>query len=110
MVHRSYLKRLMCPANSTSFSDIADYVYDRCPLPGADVGAVEHTFLHFGIFRSECVLCLFGGCARCIIAGGTQELYTCLFRQIVRLLPYISQCFAQPALGVRCISLSCSSS
>ena len=43
------------------------------------------------------------------IAGSTQELYTCLFRQMARLLLKISRCLAyaaQPAMILRCISLS----
>ena len=43
------------------------------------------------------------------IAGSTQELYTCLFRQMARLLFKISRCLAyaaQPAMILRCISLS----
>ena len=44
-----------------------------------------------------------------VIAGSTQELYTCLFRQMARLLLKISRCLAyaaQPAMHLRCISLS----
>ena len=44
-----------------------------------------------------------------VIAGSTQELYTCLFRQMGRLLLKISRCVAyaaQPAMILRCISLS----
>ena len=44
-----------------------------------------------------------------VIAGSTQELYTCLFRQMARLLLKISRCLAyaaQPAMILRCISLS----
>ena len=44
-----------------------------------------------------------------VIAGSTQELYTCLFRQMARLLLKISLCLAyaaQPAMILRCISLS----
>ena len=42
-------------------------------------------------------------------AGSTQELYTCFFRQMERLLLKISRCLAyaaQPAMILRCISLS----
>ena len=42
-------------------------------------------------------------------AGSTQELYTCLFRQMARLLLKMSRCLAyatQPAMILRCISLS----
>ena len=44
-----------------------------------------------------------------VIAGSTQELYTCLFRQMARLLLKITRCLAyaaQPAMILRCISLS----
>ena len=44
-----------------------------------------------------------------VIAGSTQELYTCLFRQMARLLLKISRCLAyaaQPAMILRCIALS----
>ncbi len=44
-----------------------------------------------------------------VIAGSTQELDTCLFRQMARLLLKISRWLAyaaQPAMTLRCISLS----
>ena len=44
-----------------------------------------------------------------VIAGSTQELYTCLFGQMARLLLKMSRCLAyaaQPAMIFRCISLS----
>ena len=44
-----------------------------------------------------------------VTAGSTQELYTCFFRQMERLLLKISRCLAyaaQPAMILRCISLS----
>ena len=44
-----------------------------------------------------------------VIAGSTHELYTCLFRQMARLLLKMSRCLAyaaQPAMILRCISLS----
>ena len=44
------------------------------------------------------------------IAGSTHELYTCLLGQMTRLILKISQCSAyaaQPAMIIRCISLSC---
>ena len=47
--------------------------------------------------------------AQYVIAGSTQELYTCLFRQMARLLLKISRCLAyaaQPAVILCCISLS----
>ena len=44
-----------------------------------------------------------------VVAGSTHELYTCLFRQMARLLLKMSRCLAyaaQPAMILRCISLS----
>ena len=44
-----------------------------------------------------------------VIAGSTQELYTCHFRQMARLLMKMYRCLAyaaQPAVILRCISLS----
>ena len=46
-----------------------------------------------------------------VIAGSTQGLYTCLFRQMARLLLKMSRCLAyvaQPAMILCCISLSSS--
>ena len=99
------------------FSYSVDYIYDFCPLPDPDVGLsifvcdVEPTSFHFGLYGRKFVLCLFGQCpGLCtVIAGSTQELYTCLFRQMARLLLKMSQCLAyaaQPAMLLRCISLS----
>ena len=45
-----------------------------------------------------------------VIAGSTQELYICLFRQMTRLLLKISRCLAyaaQPAMSLRCIYMTC---
>ena len=101
------------------FSHSVDYICEFCPLTNPDVGPsifvcdVEHTSFHFGLCGRKFVLCLFGQCpGLCtiyVIAGSTQELYTCLFRQMARLLLKISRCLAyaaQPAMILRCISLS----
>ena len=98
------------------FSHSVDYIYEFCPLPNPDVGPsifvcdVEHTSFHFGLCGRKFVLCLFGQCpAPYVIAGSTQELYTCLFGQMARLLLKISRCLAyaaQPAMILRYISLS----
>ena len=101
------------------FSHSVDYIYEFCPLPNPDVGPsifvcdVEHTSFHFGLCGRKFVLCLFCQCpyvsAPYVLAGSTQELYTCLFRQMARLLLKISRCLAyaaQPAMILRCISLS----
>ena len=104
------------------FSYSADYIYDFCPLPDPDVGLsifvcdVEHTSFHFGLCGRKFILCLFGQCpGLCTIChswqrfGSTQELYPCIFRQMSRLLLKMSRCLAyaaQPAMILRCISLS----
>ena len=71
VVHRSSLRRLICPAQDHFiFSHIADYIYDFCLLPDPDVGLsvlvglcdVEHTSFHFGLCGRKFVLCLFGQC------------------------------------------------
>ena len=102
------------------FSHIVDYIYEFCPLPDPDVGPsifvcdVEHTYFHFGLRPQVCSVlvkkCLVSVqvSAPYVIAGSTQELYTCLFR-LARLLLKISRYLAyaaQPAMILRCISLS----
>ena len=76
------------------FSHSVDYIYEFCPLPDPDVGPsifvcdVEHTSFHFGLCGRTFVLCLFGQCpGLCTICHScsTQELYTCLFRQMARM-------------------------
>ena len=97
------------------FSHSVDYIYEFCPLPNPDVGPsifvcdVEHTSFNLVCAAAS----LFCAClvsvqvsAPYVIAGSTQELYTCLFRQMARLLLKISRCLAyaaQPAMIHRCI-------
>ena len=101
------------------FSNSVDYIYDFCHLPDPDVGLsilvcdVEHTSYFFGLCGRKFVMCLFGQypvlCSPYVIASSTYELYTCLFRQMARLLLKIPRCLAyaaQPAMIIRCISLS----
>ena len=86
------------------YSHSVDCIYAFCPLPDPDVGPsifvcdVEHTSFHFGLCGRKFVLCLFGQCpgltqvsAPYVIDGSTQELYTCLFGQMARLLLKISR-------------------
>ena len=89
-----------------SYSD--DYIYDCCPLTDPEVGLsifacdVEHIRLSILVCA---VASLFCDCMVSVI----QELYTCLFRQMARLLLKISRCLAyaaHPAMVLRCISLS----
>ena len=113
------------------FSQSVHYIYDFCPFPDPDVGPsifvcdVEHTSFHFGMCGHKFVQCLVWSVSRCkfvqclvwsvyrslhhVIAGSSQELYSCLFRQMARLLLKISRCLAyaaQPAMILHCISLS----
>ena len=85
-----------CPGPNF-FSHSADHICDFCPLPDPDVGLsiivcdVEHTSFHCGLCKF--VLCLFDQCPvhHYVIAGSTQELYICLFKQMARLLLTISR-------------------
>ena len=87
-----------CPG-PLHFSHIADYIYDCCPLPNPDVGPsifvcdVEHTSFHFGLCGRKFVLCMFGQCPvhHYVMADSTHELYTCIFKQMARLLLKISR-------------------
>ena len=100
------------------FSHSVDYIFEFCPLPDPDVGPsifvcdVENTSFHFGLCGRKFVLCLFGRCpGLCTICHSWQHtgVVTCLFRQMARLLLKISRCLAyaaQPAMILRCISLS----
>ena len=100
------------------FSHSVDCIYYFCPLPDPDVGLsifvcdVEHTSFHL-VCAAACLFCdclvIVQVSAPYVIAGSTQELYTCLFRQMARLLLKISRCLAyaaQPAMILSCISLS----
>ena len=100
------------------FYHSVDYIYEFCPLPDPDVGPsifvcdVEHTsFILVCAAASLFCACLVSVqvSAPYVIAGSTQELYTCLFRPMARLRLKISRCLAyaaQPAMILRCISLS----
>ena len=65
-VHRSSLRRLVCPAQD-HFVFLTVYIISMiCPLPDPDVGPsifacdVEHTSFHFGLCGHKFVMCLFG--------------------------------------------------
>ena len=101
------------------FSHSVDYIYEFCPLPDPDVGPsifvcdVEHILLSILVCAAASLFCAnlvsVQVSAPYVIAGSTQELYTCLFRQMARLLLNISRCLAyaaQPAMILHCISLS----
>ena len=76
------------------FSHSVDYIYEFCPLPNPDVGPISVCDVELLLSILVCAAAsLFCAClvsvqtsAPYVIAGGTQELYTCLFRQMARLL------------------------
>ena len=81
-VHRSSLRRLICPAldHLIFLTVLIIYIYDLCPLPDPDVGLsilvrdVEHTSFHFGLYGRKFVLCLFGQCpGLCTICHSWQH-------------------------------------
>ena len=101
------------------FSHSVDYIYEFCPLPNPDVGPsifvcdVEHTSFHFGLCGRKFVLCLFGQCPGiCTICHSWQHtgvVHLSFQAVMARLLLKISRCLAyaaQPAMILRCISLS----
>ena len=100
------------------FSHSVDYIYEFCPLPNQMLVLLS-LYVMLSILLSILVCAaasLFCAClvsvqvsASYVIAGSTQELYTYLVRQMARLLLKISRCLAyaaQPAMILRCISLS----
>ena len=100
------------------FSHSVHYIYDFCPLPDPDVGtSVFYVMLSIILSILVCAAaCLCCAClvsvqvsAPYVIAGSTQELYTCILNQMARLLLKASRCLmyaSQPAMILRCISLS----
>ena len=107
-IHRSSLRRLMCPAKDhliflTLLIIFMSFVISltRCWCSCPSVLAAASLFC-------ACLVSVHVS-APYVIAGSTQELYTCLFRQMARLLLKISRCLAyaaQRAMILRCISLS----
>ena len=117
-VHRSSLRRLICSAQDHFIFISVDYVYVFF-LSLTQMLVFLSLYVMLSILLSILVCAaasLFCACllsvhvsAPYVIAGNTQELYTCLFRQMARLLLKISRCVAyaaQPAMILRCISLS----
>ena len=106
-VHRSSLRRLMCPARD-HFYPIADYIYIYyfCLLSDP-VLVFLSLYVMLSILLSILVCAvasLFCAClvsvqvsAPYVIAGRTHELYTCFFRQMSMLLLKISRCFVYAA-------------
>ena len=112
-VHRSSLKRLMWPAQDqfiflTLLIISMTFVFSLTQmLVFLSLYAMLSILLSILVCAAASLLC---AClvsvqvsAPYVIAGSTQELYTCLFRQLARLLLKISWCLA---LILRFISLS----
>ena len=118
-VHRLPLRRLICSAQD-HFIFLTVYIISMTlvlSLTQMLVLLSLHVMLRILLSILVCAAArLFCAClisaqvsAQYVIAGSTHELYTCLFRQMARLLLEISQCLAyaaQPAMILRCISLS----
>ena len=98
-VHRSSLRRLICPAQD-HFIFLTVLIISKMTFVLSLTQMLVFLSLyvmlsillkfHFGLCGRKFVLCLFGQCpGLCtiyVIAGSRQELYTCLFRQMARLL------------------------
>ena len=104
-----------CPG-TFHFSHSADYIYDflyspwpRCWSFYSCMWCWAYLFPFLSV-RPASLLC---ACLVSVqfyspysIAGSTQELYTCLFRQMAMLLLNVSRYAARPAIILRCISFS----
>ena len=118
--HRSSLKRLICPAQDHFIcSHSVDYIYMTFVLSLTQMLLILSLHVMLSILLSILVCAATSLLCACLvnvqvsapygIAGSTHELYTCLLRQMARLLLKISRCLeyaAQPALILHCNSLS----
>ena len=106
-------------AGTFNLSHMAYYIYDFCTLPYPYVGLSilvchgDHTYFHLGLCGRKFVLCLFGQCPGiCTIYHRWQ--HTCLLHLSLQVdgmvafedIPVLAYA-AQPAMILRCISLSC---
>ena len=118
-VHRSSLRWLICPAQDHFIFPTVLIISMTFVLSLTQMLVFLSLYVMLSILLSILVCAaesLFCAClvsvqvsASYAIAGSTQELYTCLFRQMARLLLKISRWLAyttQPAMILRCISLS----
>ena len=118
-VHRSSLRRLICPAQDHFIFLTVEIISMSFVLSLIQMLVLLSLYVLLSILLSILVCAaasLFCVCsvsvqvsAPYVIAGSTQEFYTCLFRQMARLLLKISRCLAyaaQPAMILRVISLS----
>ena len=101
-LHRSSLKRLMCPAQ--------DHFIFLTMMGPCSRKVVLCLFVSVQPQLEEMTTASVQVSTPYVIAGRTQELYTCLFRQMARLLlrrdPGVSYA-AQPAMILRCILVLC---
>ena len=109
-IHRSSLRRLICPAQD-HFSCLKVLIISM--LVFLSLYVMLSILLSILVCVAASLFCAYlvsvQVSAPCVIAGSTLELYTCLFRQMTRLLLTISRCLAyaaQPVMILRCISLS----
>ena len=118
-VHRLSLRRLICPAQDHFIFLIVYIISMTFFLSLTQMLVLLSVYVMLSILLSILVCAaasLFCAClvsvqvsAPYVIAGSTQELYTCLFKQMARLLLKISLCLeysAQPAMIFRCIYFS----
>ena len=118
-VNRSSLRRLICPAQDHFIVLRVLIISITFVLSLTQMLVFLSLYAMLSILLSNLVCaaaCLFCAClvsvqvsAPYVIAGRTQELYTCLFRQMAKLLLKISRCSpyaAQPAMVLRCVSVS----
>ena len=118
-VHRSSLRRLICPAQDHFIFLTVLIISMTFVLSLTQMLVFLSLYVMLSILLSILVCAaasLFFAClvsvqvyAPYVIAGSTHELYTCIFRQMAWLLLKMSWCLAyaaQPAMILRCISLS----
>ena len=119
-VHRSSLRRVICPAQDHLIFLTVFIISMTFVLSLTQMLAFLYLYVMLSILLSILVCATASLLCAClvnvqvsapyyVIAGSTQQLYTCLFRQMARLLLKMSRCLAyaaQPAMILRCIPLS----
>ena len=119
-VQRSSLRRLICPAQDHLIFLTVLIISMTFVLSLTQMLVFLSLYVMLSILLSTLVCAAASLSCAClvsvqvsapyVIAGSTHELYTCLVRQMARLLLNMSRCLAyaaQPALILRCICLSC---
>ena len=114
MVHRLSLRRLICTAQDHFIFLTVYIIFMTFVLSLTQMLVLLSLYVMLSILLSMLVCAvasLFCAClvsvqvsAPYVITGSTQELYTCLFRQMARLLLKKTQCLAYediPVFGVR---------